>query len=131
MEIINNVDVVKNITLYIKHLSFIAFLIAGIVLYPILIEYQMGKLCLIIFLVYTIITFITIFIKNEIETYNVVNNIVVCALHIYTCFIAYKYYLVSDVVFINNAEYFNLNFLMLAICILVLTVNKIILSNCK
>ena len=119
------------VVLYIKYLSFIAFLVAGIVLYPAFIKYQLGKACLVMFLIYTVFTFYTFFLKNKIEAYSILNNTVICIFHFYICFVAYKYYTISDAVFTVSIEYFNLNFLIISICMLILTANKLILCNYK
>ena len=121
----------KRLILYFRHISFILFLVAIIILYSGFEKFNFGKLCLIISFIYIIITFIMFFIKNKYEETNVFNNLVLCFLHFYICFVAYKYYLVWNYPVISNSNYFGFNFLMISICMSILSVNKIIISTNK
>ena len=65
------------------------------------------------------------FTKSSGEQYSLLNNFVLCFLHIYTCFIAYKYDLIGDVFDASTT------FFVISLCLFTLTINKIILSNTK
>ncbi len=118
----------KRLLLYFRHISFILFLIAIIILYSGFEKFNFGKLCLIISFIYIIITLIMFFTKNKYEESNVFNNLVLCLLHFYICFVAYKYYLIMDYPIINNTGYFSFNFLMISICMIILSANKFVIS---
>lgn len=121
----------RNFLYYFKYISFICFLYAAIVLYPGFISIKMGIICLVLLVIYSIITFIMFFTKSSGEQYSLLNNFVLCFLHVYTCFIAYKYDLIGDVFDVSTTSYFNLNFFVIALCLFTLTINKIILANTK
>lgn len=121
----------KEILLYIRHISFIAFLVAIIVLYPSFDKYKIGNICLIVSLVYIILTFMMIFVKNKNEEDNFLSNIVLCFLHLYICFVAYKYQTIGSYALFNNTEYFSFNFLMISICMGILCANKLIIASSK
>lgn len=121
----------KNFLFHFKYISFIFFLYAGVILYPSLVSMNIGICCLVLLVIYSITTFIMFFVKSSEEQYNVLNNFVLCFLHIYFCFIAYKYYSIGDAFGIANTTYFNLNYFVAALCLFVLTINKFILSNIK
>ena len=121
----------RNFLYYFKNISFILFLYSAIVLYPGFISIKMGIICLVLLVIYSIITFIMFFTKSSGEQYSLLNNFVLCFLHIYTCFIAYKYDLIGDVFDVSTTSYFNLNFFVIALCLFTLTINKIILANTK
>ena len=117
--------------LYLRHLSFIAFLWAMIVLYPSFSKYTLGSLCLSFAFIYICITFIMFFVKNKNEENSLLNNFVLCFLHVYICFLAYRYSIISNTVFTNMDMYFKINYFIISICIFILTVNKVILANSK
>lgn len=121
----------RNFLYYFKYISFILFLYSAIVLYPSFISLKIGTICLILLVIYSIITFIMFFTKSRGEQYNLLNNFVLCFLHIYTCFVAYKYNLIGDVFDASTTSYFNFNFFVISLCLFTLTINKIILSNTK
>ena len=85
------------------------FLCAAIVIYPGLISLKMGICLLVLLIIYSIVSFIMFFIKRPGEQFNVLNNIVLCFLHIYFCFIAYKYQSISGTLGDINDSYFSLN----------------------
>lgn len=116
---------------YLKYISFILFLYSAIVLYPGFMELKIGIVCLILLVVYSLVTFIMFFYKSSFEQYNLLNNFVLCFLHFYTCFVAYKYSSIGDVFGVSNTYYFHLNFFVIALCLFTLTINKIILANTK
>ena len=120
---------INRLLLYIRHISFIAFLIAIIVLYPGFKKYNLGNICLFVTFAYIIITFIMFFIKNKYEENSFFNNFVLCFLHIYICYVAYRYYLVKDYAIGGNDNYFGFNFLMISICMIILCFNKILIAN--
>ena len=124
----DNMNNKKQLVLYLRHISFILFLLAEIVLYSSFEKFKFGKLCLIISLIYIIVTFIMFFIKNKYEESNIFNNFVLCFLHLYIYFVASKYYLVKDYPVINNSNYFSFNLLMISICMSILCINKIIIA---
>ena len=121
----------RNFLYYFKYISFILFLYSAIVLYPGFISIKMGIICLVLLVIYSIITFIMFFTKSSGEQYSLLNNFVLCFLHVYTCFIVYKYDLIGDVFDVSTTSYFNLNFFVIALCLFTLTINKIILANTK
>ena len=121
-------DNLKKTMLYSRHISFIIFLIAEIILYPSFEKFEFGKICLIVSLVYIVVTFIMFFVKNKNEESSVFNNFVLCFLHIYILFVAYKYYLIKDYAIISNTSYFSFNFLMISICISILCINNLFIT---
>ena len=121
----------RKILLYLRHISFIMFLIAMIIMLPGFYKYDTGTICLITSLVYTIITFIVMFIKNKNEESSFFNNFVLCFLHLYICLVAYKYNMIGNYATNINNEYFSFNFLMISICMGILCVNKLIIINSK
>lgn len=122
---------VNNLLLYLRHITFIAFLWAGIILFPAFDKFDYGNLCFVFFIIYSIVTIIMFFVKPKFEQDNFLNNLVLCLLHAYFCFIAYKYSGVSDVFGVTNVFYFKLSFSISSLCMFVLTVNKFILANTK
>lgn len=115
--------------LYLKHFSFIAFLVAMVILYSSFHKYSLGTFCLIVSYIYIIITFIMMFIKNKNEETGIFNNLVICFLHIHICYIAYRYYLIKDFTIGANDQYFKFNFLMISICMTILCFNKILIAS--
>lgn len=122
---------INGFILYIRHISFVCFLWAGVILFPGFKTLELGNVCFWLFLVYSIVTIVMFFVKPIPEQKNTLNNLVLCILHAYFCFVAYKYSGVSDLFGITNAVYFKLNFFISSICMFVLTVNKFILANIK
>ncbi len=114
--------------LYVRHVSFIAFLIAIIILYPAFMKYDLGNICFIISFLYIISTFIMFFIKSINEENNLFNSLVLCFLHIYICYVSYRYYLIKDYAITGDGSYFKFNFLMISICMIILCFNKIIIA---
>lgn len=117
--------------LYLRHISFIAFLWAMIVLYPGFSKYDLGTLCFSFSFIYICITFIMFFVKDKNEENSLLNNFVLCFLHIYICFLAYRYSIVHNTMFSNVDMYFKVNFFIISLCMFILTINKIILANSK
>ena len=122
---------IRNILLYLRHISFIAFLVAIIILFSAFGKYYLGNVCLIVSFLYIIVTFIVIFIKNKNEESSLLNNFVLCLLHLYICFVAYKYSIIGNYPINVNNEYFSFNFLIISICMTILCLNKIIIMNNK
>lgn len=120
----------KKILYYFKYISFIFFLCATIVLYHGFTSFKIGICCLVLVIVYAVVTFVMFFTKFHGEQYNLLNNFVLCFLHLYTCFIAYKYDAIGDVFGISMA-YFKLNFFVISLCLFTLTINKLLLANTK
>ena len=127
----NDMDNKRKLVLYLRHISFILFLLALIILYSSFEEFKYGQLCLIVSLIYIFVTFVMFFIKNKDEESNIFNNFVLCFLHTYICFVAYKYYLIKDFPIISNSDYFSFNLLMISVCMSVLCINKIIIAADK
>lgn len=121
----------NNIFLYVRHISFIAYLIAMIYLYPSFHTYSFGILCLALSMFYIITTFIMFFVKNDNEEKNFLNNFVLFFLHGYVCFLAYKFTSIYNVAFTEVDMYFKINFFIISVCLFILTMNKIILANSK
>lgn len=119
----------KNILYYLKYFSFICFLIAAVIVYPSLMSFNMGICCLVLTVLYSIVTIVMFLSKNKGEQYNIFNNFVLCFLHFYFCFIAYKYYSVGDVFNDQNNLYFSLNYFVASLCLFILTINKFILTE--
>lgn len=123
--------ILKNVLLYFRYVSFIAFLVAIIIMYPGFHKYNSGNVCLILSFIYIIMTFIMMFIKNYDEENSIFNNFVLCFLHIYICFVAYKYHVIGNYAIDVNNEYFSFNFLMISVCMFILSVNKVIITSKK
>ena len=121
----------SNIFLYFRHVSFIAFLVAMIYLYPSFHMYSFGVLCFVLSMIYIIITFVMFFVKNSVEENNFLNNFVLFFLHGYVCFLSYRFTAVYNVAFTEVDIYFKINFFIISICLFILTTNKIILANSK
>ncbi len=124
-------DKLSNTFLYLRHFSFIAFLVAMLYLYPGFHTYNFGILCLVLSMFYIIITFIMFFVKSDTEEMNFLNNFVLFFLHGYVCFLAYRFTSVYNVAFTDADIYFKINFFIISICLFILTMNKIILANSK
>lgn len=123
-------NALKKFFYYFKYISFILFSCATIVLYPGFTSLKIGICCLVLVIVYAVVTFVMFFTKFHGEQYNLLNNFVLCFLHLYTCFIAYKYDAIGDVFGISMA-YFKLNFFVISLCLFTLTINKLLLANTK
>lgn len=119
----------KNIVLYIRHISFILFLVSLTYLYPSFNRYELGKMCQVVSFIYIIITFIMFMIKNKGEQQNVLNNFVLIVLHLYFCLLAYKFQLISSYLVVDANSYFKFNFIILSFCMTILTINKLILTK--
>ncbi len=122
--------IIKKLFLYIKHITFIIFLISGIVLFQGFTKIDYGMICFILFLIYSFISIIIFLIKPK-ESENILNNIVAIFLHIYFSFIAYKFLLVYNSFGIENSIYFKMNFIFSSVCLLVFSINNIIISKYK
>ena len=121
----------QNILLYTRHISFIAFIISIIIIYPAFNKFELGTLCSVTTFIYIVITFIMFLAKNKNEETHLLNNLVILFLHIYVYSLAYNYTLFENYAITDNLDYFKLNFLILSICISALTVNKLIISQSK
>lgn len=117
----------KNILYYFKYVTFVLFLYASIVLFPNLITLKMGIVCLILIILFSIVTFVMFFLKKSGEQFNILNNFVLCLLHLYFCFIAYRYQASIGSFNDLNNTYFTLNYFVTSLCLFTLTVNKFIL----
>lgn len=124
-----NITIINTILKYIRHISFILFLIAMIYLFPSFKKIDFGNTCFFISIVYIITTFIMFFIKNKQEETNTLNNFVLTFMHLYICLIAYKYQEISNYIINNNASYFKFNFIIISICMVILIINKFLVSN--
>lgn len=113
---------------YFKYISFICFLYATIILFPDLISSSMGICCFSLILIYSLVSFVMFLGKFKGEQYNSLNNFVLCFLHFYVCFVAYKYQSFGNVLDTNTA-FFELNYFITSLCLFVLTVNKFILKS--
>lgn len=122
-------NIIKTIMIYSRHISFIAFLVAIILLYPSFEKTKYGTICFYISIVYIITTFIMFFIKNKQEETNLLNNFVLIFMHLYICFIAYKYQTIANYLIDSNTSYFSFNYIIISICITVLIINKLLISN--
>ena len=91
-------------------------------------KYDLGNICFIIAFLYIISTFIMFFIKNKYEESNIFNNFVLWFMHIYICYVSYRYYLIKDYAITGDDIYFKFNFLMISICMIILCFNKIIMA---
>ena len=121
----------KEIILYLRHISFIAFIICIIILYSGFLKYSIGNVCLVVSFIYIIMTFLLFFIKNRNEESNTFNNIVLIFLHFYICVVAYRYIIIASNAMMENTTYFSFNFFMISLCLSILSVNKIIICNTK
>ena len=122
--------IIKTIFVYLKYLSFIIFLYAGTIIYPKMNSSKLGIICLICYFIYIIFTFLMLFIKNKKENEHIFNNIVAIILHIYILIIAIKfdnYYNINMLI----PNFFNINYIILSISMLMLTTNKFILLKQK
>ena len=117
--------------LYLRHISFIIFLLAIVVLYKAFFEFSFGKLCLVISFFYIFMTLFAFFIKNNYELNNPLNSVVVIILHLYVAFVSYRYFLIYDLTFTGYDNYFKINFIIMSITMFILAVNKIILMESK
>ena len=118
--------VVNKLFLYARHISFILFLYAGIVLYPDFVSSPFNCVFFVIFLGYSFLSFLFFFIKSEGEQGSSFNNFVLCFLHVYFLFVALRYESYVGLDFSGNI-YFFINYLVLSFVMLVLSVNKFIL----
>ena len=118
--------IIRTIFLYLKHITFIGFLYAGILLYSGLLESKVGICCLILFLVYSIVSFLMFFIKSNEEQNNILNNFVMCFLHMYFVFITYRY-MSSVGLELVNENFFPINYFIAGLSMFVLSINKFIL----
>lgn len=117
---------IRTLFLYLNHFTFIGFLYAGIILYPGLLDSNSGIACLILFIIYSLVTFLMFFIKSKEEQSNALNNFVVCFLHIYFIFVAYRY--TSSVgIQLTNQMFFPINYFISGLSMFILSANKIIL----
>lgn len=124
-------DRLRCIALYTRHISFICYLIAIIVLFPSFDNLKFGNVYLIISFIYIITSFFMFFIKSENEEKNILNNCVLSFFHIYICLIAYKYNLAFNYIIGDYSNYFNMNFILISICSILLITNRIIIANSK
>ena len=67
------------------------------------------------------------FLKRNGERFNILNNFVLCLLHLYFWFIAYRYQASIGSFNDLNNTYFTLNYFVTSLCLFTLTVNKFIL----
>ena len=118
--------IINTILLYLKHITFIGFLYAGILIYPGLLESKVGICCLILFLVYSIVSFLMFFIKSNEEQNNILNNFVMTFLHVYFMFITYRY-MSSVGLELVNENFFPINYFIAGLSMFVLSINKFIL----
>lgn len=119
-------NIVRNLFYYLRNLTFICFLYASVVLYPGLTKNTFGIICLVLVIVYSLATFFMMFVKNSDETDNIFNNIVICILHFYFCFVTYRY--VNSIGFeLANKNFFTLNYFIASLSMFILTFNKFIL----
>ncbi len=121
----------SNIILYLRHVSFIEFLICIVILYSAFFRFDLGIVCLVISTIYIVITFAFFFIKNSNEQNNAFNNFVLIFLHLYVGIVAYRYLIISNSALMSNTTYFSYNFFMISLCLFILTINKIIICNMK
>ena len=123
-------ETLQKITNYFKYITFICFLYASILLYPGLVKEKMGIICLIMVIIYSITTFIMIFVKNKDEEKNIFNNIVISILHFYFCFVTFRYR--NTIGFqLTDTYFFPLNYFISSLAMLILTFNKLILWQNK
>lgn len=128
---VKRMKTLSNIMLYLRHISFIEFLICMIILYSAFFKFDLGIVCLIISFIYIIMTFVLFFIKNKNEENNIFNNFVLIFLHSYVGIVAYRYLIIANSAVMSNATYFSYNFFMISLCLFILTINKIIICNMK
>lgn len=118
--------IIRTILLYLKHITFIGFLYAGILLYPGLIESKIGICCLVFFIVYSIVTFLMFFVKSKGEQDNSLNNFVMSFLHLYFMFITYRYTSSIGLELVNES-FFPINYFIASLSMFILSANKFIL----
>lgn len=118
--------VVNKLFLYARHISFILFLYAGIILYPGFVSTPFNCAFFIVFLIYSLLSFVFFFIKSSGEQGSFLNNFVLCFLHIYFLFVAFRYDSSVGLDF-SGDFYFFVNYLVLSFVMIVLCVNKFIL----
>ena len=114
------------ILFYFKYLTFIGFIYAGVLLYPGLIENKIGIVCLALLIIYIITTFFMFFVKSKNEEKNTFNNLVICLLHLYFMFLAYRYITLNGLELVEP-RFFQINYFIASLSIFILTFNKIIL----
>jgi len=118
--------IIRTLFLYLNHFTFIGFLYAGILIYPGLLDSRTGILCLVLFIVYSLVSFLMFFVKSKEEQYSALNNFVVCFLHVYFMFVTYRY--TSSIgLQLTNQMFFPINYFISALSMFVLSANKIIL----
>lgn len=122
---------IKKIMLFLRHISFIIFIVSITILYSGFFKYKFGKICLFLSFVYILLYFVFFLLKNKNEQGNMFNNFVLMFLHIYVSYIAYRYMLVANDAFTNGTTYFAYNFFVIALCLFVLSFNEIIICNTK
>ena len=121
----------NNLVLYLRHISFIEFMICVVILYSAFFEFDLGIPCLIISFLYIIMNILLFFIKNNREQNNAFNNFVLIFLHFYVGIVAYRYLVISNAAIMSNSSYFTFNFFMISLCLCILSINKIIICNMK
>ena len=114
------------IVFYLKYLTFIGFIYAGVLLYPGLIVDKVGFTCLVLTVIYIVITFLMFFLKPKSEENNTFNNLVICLLHIYFMFLAYRYITLNGLQ-LAEPKFFQINYFIASLSIFILSFNKIIL----
>ena len=114
------------ILFYFKYLTFIGFIYAGVLLYPGLIENKIGIVCLVLLIIYIITTFFMFFVKSKNEEKNTFNNLVICLLHLYFMFLAYRYITLNGLELVEP-RFFQINYFIASLSIFILTINKLIL----
>ena len=120
----------KEISYYLKYISFIFFLYSAIIIYPGLITQKIGICLLILIIIYSVVTFFMFLAQKKGEQYNTLNNLVLFFVHLYFCFITYKYQTISTSL-VDTNNYFALNYFVTSLCLFTLTINKFILSTSK
>lgn len=118
--------IINTIFLYLKHITFIGFLYASILLYPGLLGSDIGKCCLVFVIIYSLVTFLMFFIKSKEEQNNFLNNFVVSFLHLYFMFITYRY-ISSLGLELTNKMFFPTNYFIATLSMFILSANKFIL----
>ncbi len=118
------------ITYYLKNITFIGFLISGIILYTDFIKSNFGIICFVLFMIYSLISFILFFVKNKHESEHSINNLVVIFLHCYLMIVAFRYLNGMNTVISNNS-FFDINYIMISVAILTLAINKILVCFIK
>lgn len=118
--------IVSKLFLYGRHVSFALFLYAGIILYPDFVSSSFNLVFFGIFLFYSFLSFLFFFIKADAEQGNCFNNFVLCFIHIYFLFVAFRYESLMGLD-VSGDIYFFINYLSLGFVLLVLSVNKFVL----